>query len=221
MNFGGNNTKLLKELPLGNAEFGQAICDALCEMVDIDGVTNPNGQNIEFTPSTWRKLADKENKTPEDNKKLEDIFYSSIKEVAQSYLLFMCRETGNQTGFINFDEYENFMLKYRFKSKKMSFDPKFITEAKAKIKNAFNLICACSDSSKNLITKELMYAFFYALTVITGTDEHGQFNGFRINGILKPCDYAVMEYFLFNRDAKNNMFLIKLKIGNRIMNGEG
>ena len=115
-NFGQNTqrTSILKELSGGNVELGEAFALIIADMVMQTGITNPKAEPFDVVPDSWRKLADKPDKTQEDFQTLDKTFKEEVDLLAQSYLLYMARETRNLTGKIDYAQYEAYMLKYRF-----------------------------------------------------------------------------------------------------------
>lgn len=222
-NFGQNpqgnfsRTSILTELSGGNAELGEAFALILHDMVMQSGITNPDAEPFEVVSDSWRKLAAKPDKTPEDIKKLDNTFLEEVKGLAESYLLFMARETRNNTGKIDYQQYETFLLKYRFGRYDVMNKPEYLNKIKVEIKNAFNKLSAHGEvSGDNLIDKKDMAAFIYAISTKTRRDANNKFQGFEINGIIKPEDFAVNERNLF--DAEENLFSVKLRLAYKILN---
>ena len=222
-NFGQNSqsnlarTSILTELSSGNVELGEAFALILADMVVQSGITNPDAEPFDVVPDSWRKLAAKPDKTDADIKRLDESFKEEVQVLAESYLLFMAKEVGNKTGKLQYDEYEAYMLKYRFGRYDVMNKPEYLKLVKEQIKNAFNKISAHGESSgDNLIDKIDMATFIYALSTKTKRDENDHFVGFEINGIIKPEDYAVNEHNLFL--AEDNLFSIKLRVAYSMLN---
>lgn len=222
-NFGQNSqsnlarTSILTELSSGNVELGEAFALILADMVVQSGITNPDAEPFDVVPDSWRKLAAKPDKTDADIKRLDESFKEEVQVLAESYLLFMANEVGNKTGKLQYDEYEAYMLKYRFGRYDVMNKPEYLKLVKEQIKNAFNKISAHGESSgDNLIDKIDMATFIYALSTKTKRDENDHFVGFEINGIIKPEDYAVNEHNLFLAD--DNLFSIKLRVAYSMLN---
>ncbi len=222
-NFGQNSqsnlarTSILTELSSGNVELGEAFALILADMVVQSGITNPDAEPFDVVPDSWRKLAAKPDKTDADIKRLDESFKEEVQVLAESYLLFMAKEVGNKTGKLQYDEYEAYMLKYRFGRYDVMNKPEYLKLVKGQIKNAFNKISAHGESSgDNLIDKIDMATFIFALSTKTKRDENDHFVGFEINGIIKPEDYAVNEHNLFLAD--DNLFSIKLRVAYSMLN---
>lgn len=222
-NFGQNpqknlsRTSILTELSNGNVELGEAFALIISDMVMQSGITNPDSEPFDVVPGSWRKLAAKSDKTSEDIKNLDVAFKSEIQSLAESYLLFMARETRNLTGKLDYAQYEQYMLKYRFGRYDVMNKPEYLSKIKIQIKNAFKKISAHGEKQgDNLIDKSDMAAFIYALSIKSKRDENNKFVGFEINGIITPEEYAVNENNLF--DPEDNLFSVKLRVAYKMLN---
>ena len=218
-NFGQNTqrTSILKELSNGNVELGEAFAYIINDMVVQSGITNPQAETFDVVPDSWRELANKPDKTPEDIKNLDDSFKEEVKFLAESYLLYIARETKNLTGKIDYAQYEAYLLKYRFGRYDIMNKPEYLNKVKLQIRNAFNKIAAHGEASgDNLIDKNDMAAYLYALSTKSRRDDNNNFLGFEINGLIKPEDYEVNEKFLFEPD--DNLFSVKLRIAYKVLN---
>lgn len=224
-NFGQNpqgnlsRTSILTELSNGNAELGEAFALILADMVVQSGITNPDAEPFDVVPDSWRKLAAKPDKTPDDIKTLDQTFKEEVQILAESYLLFIARETGNKTGKLDYQQYEAYMLKYRFGRYDVMNKPEYLNQVRTQIKNSFNKIAAHGEAAgDNLIDKVDMAAFIYAISTKSRRDSNDKFLGFEINGIIKPEDYAVNEHNLFADD--DNLFSIKLRVAYSMLNNK-
>ena len=224
-NFGQNaspfntaRTSILTELSGGNAELGEAFALIINDMVTQSGITNPKAEPFEVVPPSWKKLASKENKTQEDIKQLDEILKEEIQSLAESYLLFMAKESRNLTGKLDYNQYEMFMLKYRFGHYNVMNRPDYMAKVKAQLKTAFDKISAHGEPTggDRLIDKSDMSAFVYAITTKSRRDENNKFLGFEINGIIEPEEYAVSEKQLFENE--DNLFSVKLRTAYKILN---
>lgn len=221
MDFGQNSqrTSILKELSGGNAELGEAFAYIISDMVMQSGITNPNAEPFDVVPDSWRELANKPDKTSEDIRNLDEAFKAEVYSLAESYLLFMARETRNLTGKLDYAQYETYMLKYRFGRYDVMQKPEYLKLVKEQIKNAFNKISAHGElSGDNLIDKHDMAAFIYAISTKSKRDASGKFLGFEINGLIKPEDYAVNENNLLK--PEDNLFSVKLRIAYKVLNNQ-
>lgn len=217
-NFGQGlqRTSILQELSGGNAELGEAFALILDDMITQSGIYNPQSEPFDVTPDSWRALADKPDKTPEDIKKLDDTFKAEIYSLAESFLLYIARETRNLTGKLEYQQYEAYMLKHRFGRYDSMNKPEYLNVVKSQIRNAFNKISAHGEPvGDNLIDKHDMAAFIYALSTRSRRDENGNFTGFEINGFIKPEEYAVSENNLFK--SEENLFSVKLRIAYQML----
>ncbi|MBR1460698.1 hypothetical protein IJ596_03560 [bacterium] len=210
-NFGNSRTSILTELPNGNAELGEAFAVIISDMVVQSGITNPEAETFEVTQKSWRELAKKPDKTPEDAAKLDKLFKESIYELAESYLLFIARQTKNLTGKIDYQQYESYLLKFRFGRYDIMNKPEYLNKVKVQIRNAFKKMSAHGEEQgDNLIDKHDMAAYIYALCTRSRHNESGAFAGFEIDGVIKPEEYAVNERNLF--EAEDNLMSLKLRI---------
>lgn len=214
--FQSQRTSILKELSNGNAELGQAVGLMLNEMVTQSGITNPKAEAFEVLPNSWRKLADKPDKTPEDMKKLDDTLKEEIKSISESYLLFMARETGNLTGKLDYAQYEAYQFRYRFGHYDIMNRPDYFAKIKKQIRNGFNKLSAHGETSgDNLIDKDDMAAYIYAMATKSRRGPGNRFIGFQINGIITPEEYAVNEANLF--EPEDNLFSLKMRVAFKIL----
>lgn len=224
-NFGQNpqgnfsRTSILTELSGGNVELGEAFALILHDMVMQSGITNPVAEPFDVVSDSWRKLAAKPDKTPDDITKLDNTFIQEVQCLAESYLLFIAKETSNNTGKIDFAQYETFLLKYRFGRYDVMNKPEYLNKIKIDIQNAFKKLSAHGENSgDNLIDKKDMAAFIYAISTNARRDSNNKFLGFEINGIIKPEDFAVNERNLF--EADDNLFSVKLRLAYKILNNQ-
>ena len=218
-NFGQNiqRTSILSELSNGSAELGEAFALLLNDMVVQSGITNPKAEPFDVVPDSWRRLADKPDKTPEDIKQLDETFKGEVRLLAESYLLFIARETRNLTGKIDYAQYESYLLKYRFGHYDVMNKPEYLNKIKVQIRNAFNKIASHGEpTGDNLIDKHDMAAYIYAMSTKSKRDANNNFVGFEINGLIKPEDYATNEHNLFEPD--DNLFSVKLRIAYKTLN---
>jgi hypothetical protein len=221
-NFGGNpssRTTILSELSNGNAELGEAFAIILNDMVGQSGITNPKAEPFDMTSKSWRMLAAKPDKTPDDIKKLDEDILSSVRDLAESYLLFIAKQTRNLTGKIDYTQYEDYLLKYRFGRYQSENKPEYLQKVKVQIRNAFDKISACSISGDDkLIDKNDMAVYIYALAMKSKQDSSNKFVGFEMDGFIYPENYAVSEHNLFEKE--DNLFSVKLRTAKKILNNE-
>ena len=220
-NFGQNTqrTSILQELSDANAELGEAVALVLNEMVVQSGITNPEAEPFEVVPESWRKLAAKPNKTPEEIKELDETFKVEINFLAESYLLFMAKETKNLTGKLEYGQYEAYMLKYRFGHYDVMNKPEYLKVVKGQIRNAFNKLAKHGEATgDDLIDKHDMAAYLYAMSTKARRDAGGNFTGFDINGIITPEEYALNDKLLLA--PEDNLFSVKLRIGYKVLNNK-
>ncbi len=220
-NFGQGlqRTSILQELSGGNAELGEAFALILDDMITQSGIQNPDSEPFDVVPDSWRELAKKTDKTAEEIKTLDETLKTEIYSLAESFLLFIARETKNMTGKLEYSQYEAYMLKHRFGRYDVMNKPEYINQVKVQIKNAFNKLSAHGEPvGDNLIDKHDMAAFIYALSTRSRHSQNGEFLGFEINGFIKPEEYAVSENNLF--EEGENLFSVKLRIAYKVLNNQ-
>lgn len=221
LNSGGNipNNTIFQELSNGNAELGEAFALDLHNMVKINGLPNPNALPFEITPTSWKTLVKKTDKTPEEIKKLDTVLINSIYEIAESYLLFICRKMQNKTGKINYQEYEKYILESKYIKAGILNNPQFLNKVKNHLTNAFKKISAHGEETggDDLIDKHDMASYIYAIMNKTKR-ENDKFSGFEIDGSIDPKELSLCESLLF--EPENNMMSLKLRIGYKFLKGE-
>ncbi len=220
-NFGQNvqRTSILQELSNGNAELGEAVALVLNNMVVQSGITNPNAEPFDVVQNSWRKLASKPDKTAEEIKELDATFKEEVKFLAESYLLFMAKETKNLTGKLDYAQYEAYMLKYRFGRYDVMNKPEYLKEVKIQIRNAFDKLSKHGEKTgDDLIDKDDMAAYIYALSTKARRDDSGNFMGFEIDGVITPELYALCDNQLLA--AEDNLFSVKLRVAYNTLNNK-
>ena len=181
--------------------------------------TNPKSEPFEVVPASWRKLAAKSGKTPDEIKELDETFKEEVKFLAQSYLLFMAKETRNLTGKLDYAQYEAYMLKYRFGHYDVMNKPEYLKAVKVQIRNAFNKLAKHGEpTGDDLIDKHDMAAYLYALSTKAQRDNNGNFTGFSIDGIISPEEYALADNQLLAQE--DNLFSVKLRIAYKTLNNK-
>ena len=94
-----------------NYELGEAFFDIIDKMVVGDGIPFSKAGDFDIVSPGWRKLANKNNKTPDDIKKIDQDYKMEIRDLADSCILYMCAKVGNKTYKLNFEEYKKFLIK--------------------------------------------------------------------------------------------------------------
>lgn len=220
-NFGQNQnmqrTSILQELSDANAEMGEAVALFFNEMVVQSGITNPDAEPFDVVPESWKKLASRPDKTQDEIKELDSTFKQEVRFLAESYLLYMAKETKNLTGKLEYGQYEAYMLKYRFGHYDVMNKPEYLKVVKGQIRNAFNKIAKHGEpSGDDLIDKHDMAAYIYAMSTKTRRDEKGNFIGFDIDGTISPEEYAICDNQLLS--PEDNLFSVKLRIAYKTLN---
>lgn len=218
--FGQNNiTSLLKELSGANVELGEAFAAEIDNMVYQTGITNPKAVPYQIMSESWKNLVKKTDKTPEDIQEIDRRIKAEINNLAISYLFYMAKETKNLTGKLDYQQYETYLIKHRFSRYSLTHNLDYMTKIKKQMRNAFNKIASHGEiQGDNLIDKEDMAAYLYALCTKATHDENGKFIGFEINGEFTAEEYAVSENQLF-QDG-DNLFSIKLRTAYKVLNNK-
>lgn len=219
-NFEKNNiTSLLKELSGANAELGEAFATEIDNMVYQTGITNPKAKPYQVMSKSWKELVKKADKTSEDIKEIDQRMKQEINNLAISYLLYIARETKNLTGKLDYQQYETYLIKHRFSRYSLTHNIDYMTKIKKQIRNAFNKIASHGEKQgDNLIDKQDMAAYLYALCTKATHDDNGKFVGFVIDGEFSAEEYAVNENQLF-QDG-DNLFSIKLRTAYKVLNNK-
>ena len=212
-------TNILNELPRGSGELGDAFAKVLNDMVLQSGITNPQAEPFDIVPDSWRKLADSQEKTPEDEEKLDKQFKEAVKDLAESFLLHIARKTDNKTGKLTAEEYEKYLLEFRFGRYNVMKRPEYLKKIKAQIQVAFKKLSSHGEpEGDDLIDKNDMAAYIFALSTRSKRNEEEKFQGFIINGYIYPEDYAVNEANLF--EDSDNLFSVKLRTAYKVLNDQ-
>ena len=193
-----------------NYELGETFFALLNTMLVRDGIPFPNADEFDLVSKKWRALADKENKTPEDLKKLDEEYKIEIRDLADSCILFMGNKVGNKTYLITFEEYKKFLSLVNKDKDAIPFDKAAIEEYNLKIKNQFTKIANHGEpTGDNIIDNKDFAAFLYALDMKVTRDDNNKFTGFILNGKITPMNYAMAYKEL--KESDDNMFSIKLR----------
>lgn len=219
-NFGQYNiNSLLKELSGASAELGEAFAAEIDNMVYQTGITNPKAASYQVVSESWKKLVKKPDKTPEDIKEIENRIKTEFHNLAISYLLYMAKETKNLTGKLDYLQYEAYLIKHRFSRYSLTHNLDYMTKIKKQIRNAFNKVSSHGEpQGDNLIDKDDMAAYLYALCTKAAHNENGEFIGFENNGTFTPEEYAISESQLFEED--DNLFSVKLRTAYKVLNNK-
>ena len=79
-----------------NYELGEAFFEIINKMVIRDGIPFSRIGDFEIVSPSWRKLADKEQKTPDEIKKVDEDYKMEIRDLADSCMIYMAAKCGNK-----------------------------------------------------------------------------------------------------------------------------
>ncbi len=193
-----------------NYELGEAFFEIINKMVVRDGIPFSRLGDFEIVSPSWRKLADKENKTPEDISKIDNDYKMEIKDLADSCIIYMAAKTGNKTYKFNLEEYKKFLQQTNVDKTAIPNDKTELAEYNKKIETQFKKLANHGeDAGDNLIDNKDFAAFIYALDMKGEHDENNKFTGFILNGKITPMNYAVAYREL--KEDKDNMISYKLR----------
>ncbi len=201
-----------------NFELGETFFAFLNTMLVRDGIPYPNADDFDFVSPKWRALADKENKSPEELKRLDDDYKMEIRDLADSCILYMGNKIGNKTYRISFEEYKRFIMLVNIDKSAIPNDKAAMGFFDTKIKNQFTKIANHGEvDGDNLIDNKDFAAFIYALDMKVTRDENDKFTGFVLNGKITPMNYAMAYKEL--KEADDNMTSIKLRQAYKMLYG--
>ena len=193
-----------------NYELGEAFFEITNKMVIRDGIPFSKIGDFEIVSPSWRKLADKENKTPEDIKKIDSDYKMEIRDLADSCMIYMSAKTGNKTYKFSLEDYKSFLNQTNIYKFAIPNDKAEIENYNKKIEAQFKKIANHGEESgDNLIDNKDFAAFIYALDMKGEHDANNKFTGFILNGKITPMNYA-MAYRELKED-KDNMISFKLR----------
>lgn len=203
-----------------NYELGEAFFEIVNKMVIRDGIPFSKIGDFEIVSPSWRKLADKENKTSADIQKIDEDYKIEIRDLADSCAVYMSAKTGNKTYKFNIDEYKNFISQTNIDKTAIPNDKAELDAYNKKIENQFKKLANHGEESgDNLIDNKDLAAYIYALDMKVEHDENNKFKGFFLNGKITPMNYA-MAYNQLKED-KDNMFSFKLRQAYKNLFGNG
>ena len=201
-----------------NFELGATFFAFLNTMLVRDGIPYPNADSFDLVSPKWRTLADKENKTPDELKKLDDDYKMEIRDLADSCILYMGNKIGNKSYMINFEEYKQFIMLVNIDKSALPNDKAAMELFDKKIKNQFTKIANHGEvDGDNLIDNKDFAAFIYALDMKVTRDENDKFTGFILNGKITPMNYAMAYKEL--KEPDDNMTSVKLRQAYKMLYG--
>lgn len=193
-----------------NYEFGEAFFDLTNRMVVQDGIPYSKIGDFEIVSPSWRKLANKDNKTSDDMKKLDEDYKTEICDLADSCMIFMCAKVGNKSYKLTLDEYKKFLELTNVDKFAVPVDKIELEGYNKKIETQFKKLANHGEETgDDLIDNKDFAAYIYALDLKSQYDENNKFSGFILNGKITPLDFAT-AYTQLKEDS-DNMFSLKLR----------
>ena len=191
-----------------NYELGEAFFEIISMMLIKDGVPLPRLEAYDFLSPKWRKLVNKENKTPADIEKIDKDYKEEIIDIADSYAIYLAAKTGNQTYRFTFEDYKKYMQISNLMP--MPSDKAELEQYKKRLENRFRHIANHGENTgDNIIDNRDIAAYIYALDMKSERDDKNNFTGFYLNGKIAPLDYAVA--FKMLQEDGESMFTFKLR----------
>ncbi len=193
-----------------NYELGEAFFEIVSKMVIADGIPFNKIGDFEIVSPSWRKLANKPDKTPDEIKQIDNDYKIEIRDLADSCMIYMAAKTGNKTYKISLEEYKAFLAQTATNKVAIPNDKIELEQYNKKIEIQFKKIANHGEESgDNLIDNKDMAAYIYALDMKSEHDENNNFTGFILNGKITPMNYAVAYREL--KEDVDNLFSLKLR----------
>ena len=193
-----------------NYELGEAFFEIINKMVVRDGIPFSRIGDFEIVSPSWRKLADKKDKSPDEIKKIDDDYRMEIRDLADSCMVYMGAKTNNKTYKFSLEDYKNFLVSTNVDKFAIPNDKAEIENYNKKIEIQFKKIANHGEETgDNLIDNKDFAAFIYALDMKSERDENNNFKGFILNGKITPMDYAIAYREL--KEDSDNMISFKLR----------
>lgn len=191
-----------------NYELGESFFEIVNNMVMEGGITLSKVGEYDFLSPSWRKLANKPDKTDEDLKKIDSDYKSELINLADSCILFMSAKLKKRDYKFNFEEYKKFINVVDrditpLDSNTLKIYNKQLQTAFLKIANHGE------ENGDNLIDRYDWAAYIYSLDLTVERDDKNEFSGFSLNGKITPINYALSYNQL--REDKDNMASLKLR----------
>ena len=193
-----------------NYELGEAFFEIINKMVIRDGIPFSRIGDFEIVSPSWRKLADKEQKTPDEIKKVDEDYKMEIRDLADSCIIYMAAKCGNKNYKITIEEYKNFLAQTNIDKTAIPNDKTELENYNKRIETQFKKIANHGEQTgDNLIDNRDFAAFIYALDMKSERDENNNFKGFILNGKITPMNYAIAYREL--KEETDNMISFKLR----------
>ena len=191
-----------------NYELGEAFFGIVDKMVLKDGIPFSKIGDFDFVSPSWRKLANKSNKSAEEIKKLDEDYKMEIRDLADSCIVFMSAKLKKKDFTFNFKEYQQFVNVVD--KDIIPNDSIALIEYNKRLEIYFKKIANHGEESgDNIIDHKDWAAYIYALDLKSEHNDKNEFSGFSLNGKITPINYALMYNQL--REDKDNMSNLKLR----------
>lgn len=191
-----------------NYELGEAFFKITNAMLFQDGIPNSKMGDFDLVSPSWRKLADKPDKSQAEIEKVDKDYKMEIRDLADSCILYMSAKIGKKDFIFNFQEYKKFLDTFNnqlLATDKISLE-KYNKEIIIQYKKLANHGEANGD---NVIDSKDIASYIYALDLKSKYDENNKFAGYYLNGKITPLDFAVAYKHL--REDNDNLFTLKLR----------
>ena len=193
-----------------NYELGEAFFEIINKMVIRDGIPFSRIGDFEIVSPSWRKLADKEQKTPDEIKKVDEDYKMEIRDLADSCMIYMAAKCGNKNYNITLEEYKIFLTQTNVDKTAIPNDKTELENYNKRIETQFKKIANHGEhTGDDLIDNKDFAAFIYALDKKNKRDENNNFKGFILNGKITPMNYAIAYREL--KEEADNMISFKLR----------
>ena len=193
-----------------NYELGEAFFEIINKMVIRDGIPFSRIGDFEIVSPSWRKLADKEQKTPDEIKKVDEDYKMEIRDLADSCMIYMAAKCGNKNYNITLGEYKIFLTQTNVDKTAIPNDKTELENYNKRIETQFKKIANHGEQTgDDLIDNKDFAAFIYALDMKSERDENNNFKGFILNGKITPMNYAIAYREL--KEEADNMISFKLR----------
>lgn len=193
-----------------NYELGEAFFEIINKMVIRDGIPFSRIGDFEIVSPSWRKLADKEQKTPDEIKKVDEDYKMEIRDLADSCMIYMAAKCGNKNYNITLEEYKIFLTQTNVDKTAIPNDKTELENYNKRIETQFKKIANHGEQTgDDLIDNKDFAAFIYALDMKSERDENNNFKGFILNGKITPMNYAIAYREL--KEEADNMISFKLR----------
>lgn len=200
-----------------NFELGEAFFEILKSMIIADGIPFPKAEDFDFVSNSWKKLANKENKSQGDIKKLDEDYKIELCDLADSCILYMSAKTGNKSYKFSIEDYKKFLSLTDMAS--IPLDNSELADYNKKIEIQFKKIANHGeDTGDDLIDRKDFAAYIYALDLCVERNDKDELAGFTLNGRISALNYAI-AYRQLKEDG-DNMFSFKLRQGYKNLFGE-